>query len=201
MKQYEIKLTSGEADWNEIPVLSIDCEYPGNPDGIRAFAQICYDESALKLHLWTTESETRAVETGTLGSPCEDSCLEFFFCPMENDNRYFNIEFNSNACLFLGFGSSVDNLVRLLPEEGISLFSPDIKTYENGWEIFYKIPFEFIRRFFPDFKAISGKIIRANCYKCSDLGNYPHYLSWSKVSTNPFTFHNPKCFGEMKFIK
>lgn len=197
MKTYQInKFTN----WDDIPIINIDIPYLEIPSNITASAQIAWDDRAILLHLSTTEQQTRAEERGELAAPCKDSCLEFFICPMENDKRYLNIEFNSFGTLFLGIGSSVDTLTRLIIPDGyISTLEPQINKYIGGWEIFYKLPFDFIRRFFPDFEAKDGKTVRANCYKCADLSEPPHYLSWSEVDREHFTFHRPEKFGTMTF--
>ena len=202
MKTYTITKVSGAPDWEKIPALDIGEKYFDTPADMSAEAKIAYDSERIYVRLSTVESETRAVETDPLGSPCEDSCLEFFFCPMEGDNRYFNIEFNSNACIYCGFGSSVNNLVRLAADEDYKFaktFSPNIDLRDNGWNIEYSIPFEFIRRFFPDFQVYGGKKIRANCYKCSDLTVPSNYMAWNPIVGEPFKFHRPECFGEMTF--
>ena len=201
MKTYNILKMSNDRAWSDIPRIDIDIPYLDSPEDIRAYAQIAYNDEAILVHLWTKESETRAVETGETGVPCEDSCLEFFFCPMENDDRYFNIEFNANGCMYLGFASDISNLIRLLPDEiGAGIFEPKIVKKEDGWEIFYSVPYSFIRRFFKDFEVHSGKTMAANCYKCSDLTVPAHYFSWSKVEGDTFTFHRPNCFGKMTFV-
>lgn len=201
MKTYEIHKVSGIVEWDAVPVIKIDHAYMQTPDTIKAYAQICYNEEELLVHLRTVEKNIRAVENGPLGRPWEDSCLEFFFCPEENDNRYFNIEFNSNGCLFLGFGTGLSDRVRLIKADINEVLCPKINLTDDGWEIFYRIPYSFIKGFFPDFKVYEGKIIKANCYKCADFSEPPHYLSWSTVSENPFTFHNFSCFGTMKFVE
>ena len=89
---------------------------------------------------------------GVLGAPYEDSCLEFFFAPMDGDIRYFNIEFNSNRCLYLGFGRCMEDHTRFVHDEGVEILSPKASLTETGWEIFYTVPDKFIRRFFPDFE-------------------------------------------------
>lgn len=200
MKLYEIHKVNRNIDWNNIPVIEIDHPYMQTPSSIKAFAQICYNESEMLVHLRTVEENIRAVENGPLGSPWQDSCLEFFFCPMEKDNRYFNIEFNSNACVCLGFGTGNSDLIRLVKADITEILCPKINFTQDGWEIYYRIPYSFIKGFFPDFDVYDGKTIRANCYKCADLSEPAHYLSWSPVSENPFTFHNSSCFGTMKFI-
>ena len=200
MKQYLIKRMEGTPDWTLLPYLEIDNVRGENPHGITARAQICYNDSEILVHLETKEKDIAANETGLLGSPCRDSCLEFFFCPCEGDGRYFNIEFNVNGCLYLGIGSCVKDLVRLIPDgPKASLLNARIERSEDGWEIFYSVPYEFIRRFFPDFKAFSGKKILANCYKCSESSKPPHHITWSWLDGAPLGFHNTKCFGGMIF--
>ena len=52
---------------------------------------------------------------------------------------------------------------------------------------------------FTVFKAYSGKKMLANCYKCADKSEPPHYMAWSPIVGEPFRFHRPECFGEMIF--
>lgn len=200
MKNYTITRVSGAPDWSRIPAVSMETKYLQTPDNVAAFSQICYDDEGILVHLWIDVPEIRAVETGPYGMPCEDSCLEFFFQPVAGDSRYINLEYNFNGCYYLGLGTGLDDLLRLLPDsDADTLFSPDIHRTETGWEIFYKIPYSFIRRLFPDFAVAAGKTIRANCYACSDLTVPHYYLSWSPVTTDPFTFHRSNCFGIMTF--
>lgn len=204
MKEYVIHRTVGAPDWERIPSLAIDIPYKDSPDDIRAFAQIAYDGEQLYVHLLCEEKYIRAEETGLIGSPCEDSCLEFFFAPNEGDDRYFNIEFNLNGCMYLGFGSGLATLARLLPDADPDPFHPTIRKTDGGWEIYYTVPYAFVRCFFPDFTAVSGKAMRANCYKCSDLTVPAHYFSWNEITWDEsrgerFTYHKPACFGKMIF--
>ena len=201
MNYYKIKRVCDDIDWSEIERLEMVNRYLDTPKEIKAFAQICYNDEGIHLHLWSENDDVRAVERDILGKPYQDSCLEFFFSPMENDTRYFNIEFNSNLCLYLGFGRNLKDHTRLVHEDGARIFSQVAKLTETGWELFYTIPYAFIRRFFPDFEISAGKRIRANCYKCADLTIPSNYLSWSPVSTESFTFHRPECFGVMEFLE
>lgn len=199
MKEYTIQRVDWRPDWSKIPVLCIDQSYRQSPEDIHAFAQICYHADAILVHLWAEEPRIRAVEKGTLGMPCEDSCLEFFFRPVSGDPRYFNFEFNPNGCLYLGMGRSIYDLTRLVPNHGTELFYPEINRLEDGWEIFFQIPCVFIQRFFPNFFIGPKKSIWANCYKCADLTDPPHYYSWNPIESDEFTFHCPNSFGLMRF--
>ena len=159
-----------------------------------ASAQICYDEEALYVRLSAKEKHIRAEYTGPLDMPCQDSCLEFFFCPMEGDNRYFNIEFNPNCCMYLGIGSCLKDLVRLLPAWENVLY-PKAERFFDGWAVTYQVPVSFVRRFFPGFTLESGTIIRANFYKCGELTVQPHDLSWNELAQGEHSFHRPCDFG------
>ena len=198
MKEYTIIKKPENFSWDKVPALII-CEPLEEVEvTIHARAQICYDNEALHVRLSCDEKNIRAELTGVLDEVCNDSCLEFFFSPMEGDKRYINMESNFNGAIYLGFGSNVHTLIRLLPEEPSII--PCTKKTEEGWELSYSIPYEFIRRFFPEFKVYSGKTMRANCFKCADLTEPPHYLTWNP---HPLlecaSFHNPDAFGLMKF--
>ncbi len=200
MREYRIQKVAGAPDWSRIDTLAIDVSYLDSPTFYQAWAQIAYDDECLHVHLFCKEPATRAVETGPLGAPCEDCCMEFFFSPMADDLRYFNIEFNHNGCLYLGLASNLRSLVRLLPEFDTAILGQEIRDTADGWEIFYTVPYEFIRRFFPDFTVYPGKEIRANCFKCADLTEPPHYFSWSPITGDgKLSYHKPECFGKMIF--
>ena len=199
MNYYRIKKVDKEIDWTHVETLEIGCRYFDTPKDLRAFAQICYNDEGIQVHLRAENDDVRAVETGALGAPYEDSCLEFFFAPMEGDVRYFNIEFNSNCCLYLGFGRDRGDRTRLINDEGDETLAPRASLTTSGWEIYYTVPYTLIRRFFPDFEIANGKTMRANCFKCSDLTVPANYMSWSPVTTEDFTFHRHACFGMMEF--
>ena len=198
MKNYDIVKVQEGFNWADIETISLDYKYQSTPPEIKAWAQLCYNDEGLFVHLKVQDENFRAEETGPLGQPYMDSCLEFFFCPSDGDTRYFNIEYNFNKCLLLGFRESLKNADRLIPKNE-NLFNPVTKKTDTGWEIFYQIPFSFVKRYFPDFKAESGKTIRANCYKCTEGLDPGHFLSWSEIKGEPFTFHKPECFGTMTF--
>ena len=197
MKEYTIVKCTGAPNWSTVPALQIDWLYNTDSCEVRAWAQLCYDENALHVKLSAAEKEIRAEHMGPLGEICEDSCLEFFLSPVVGDSRYFNIECNPNGAMYLGFGSNVQNLQRLIAEEPV--IRPQPKRTEDGWEVTYNIPYSFIRLFFPDFSPVSGYKMRANCYKCADLSSHPHWLCWSPVTKQPCAFHNPSAFGWVVF--
>lgn len=197
MKTYTIIRKKENFSWEQVPVLAIDTLLWSPEVPISAQAQICCDDQAMYVRLQAVEPHIRAEEEGPLGKPCEDSCLEFFFCPILGDDRYFNFEFNPNLCMHLGMGPNLPDSVRLLPE--LSLFAPEVTRTTDGWVLEYSIPYSFIRQFFPAFSPASGSAIRANCYKCGDLTVQEHYLAWNPIDLPRPAFHCPQFFGIMYF--
>lgn len=197
MKEYTITRCNGTPDWSTVPALQINELHHTPQVDIRAQAQVCYDDEALYIHMEAEEKDVRATYNGLLDEVCEDSCLEFFFSPIPGDKRYFNIEMNPNGAMYFGFGSNCENLVRLIPEE--PAIKPVINRTEKGWNVTYAFPFEFVRRFFPEFAPAPGGFIRANCYKCGEKTDPKHFMCWCPVVVRPHAFHNPEVFGTMYF--
>lgn len=199
MRTYTITKVTGQPDWESIPALEITESYRRALEDtpVRAWTQVVYNDEALLIRQWALEPVLRKELTGLLDEICEDSCLEFFFCPMSGDKRYFNIECNPNGCLFLGFGPNVDELVRLIPENPSIV--PQVTRTEDGWETVYSIPYSFIRMFFPEFSPTPGYSTRANFYKCGNKTVQPHYLVWNPVPPQRCAFHNPDAFGIVHF--
>ena len=92
----------------------------------------------------------------------------------------------------------MNDLVRLIPEFGVPFESEATRT-SDGWEITYQVPFEFIRRFFPEFSATSGTKMKGNFFKCGDLTVEEHYLCWNEITSDPVSFHRTCEFGILEF--
>lgn len=197
MSEYIIRRTVGIPDWDRIPALPIHNLLWSPQVPICAQGKLCYDDNGIYVKLRADEPHIRAENFGPMDSPCEDSCLEFFFCPVAEDSRYFNIEVNPNGCMYLGFGSGRHDLTRLHPEK--SAIIPHVERFEGGWEVSYCIPYSFIRLFFPGYLPISGSSIRANLYKCGDLTVQEHYIAAFPIDLEKPDFHCPKFFQSLKF--
>lgn len=197
MKEYIVKYSDTPSDWSRIPALEVS-NILWLPDaGVRMTQQVCYDKQALYVRQQAEEPHIRAEHTSELAQVCEDSCMEFFFCPDPDSSRYFNFEWNPNGCLYLGLCSGDGFSVRLHPKKILELFDVHITSTAKGWEIRYRIPLCFIRLFFPEFCLVPGFRFRANCYKCGDKTVQPHYLSWNPCTAETPNFHRPADFGTM----
>ena len=197
MREYTITRISGAPNWSSIPAAAIDNLLWTKEINASAQVQLCCDESALIIRFTSTEDDIRAVNTGLLDQPCEDSCLEFFFSPVAGDKRYFNIEMNPNACMYLGMGTDRYDLVRLMPSK--NPFAPQITREDPTWTLTYRIPYSFIRQFFPAFTDAPGTVIRGNFYKCAELTKIEHYMSWNLIPLTKPEFHCSEYFGLLRF--
>ena len=202
MKEAIICCKNGDIQWENLTVLPIENLVIVDQTDVRAQAQICYDPENLYLHFTAWESEIRAEEEGITGMPCWDSCMEFFFCPQEGDSRYLNFEVNPNGCMHIGYGSSIETALKLVPnrdDREANIFAPEITRFQGGWELTYKIPVSFIRRLYPDFALYSGKTIRANFYKCAEKTSAPHFMTWNVITRRGRSiFHTPAEFGLLR---
>ena len=196
VNSYTIRAVAGEPGWADVPVLEA-ARILWLPDaGIRAFGQFCHDTENLYVYLLAKERDIRAEHTAPLSPVCQDSCLEFFFMP-EDEDRYFNFEINPNGCLYIGFGHGrADNTI-LYRRNLRDLFAIRTARNPDGWEVFYRIPISFLQLFWPGF-TFTG-VLRANVYKCGDLTEHRHYLSWNPVTSETPDFHRPGDFGLMLF--
>lgn len=90
MREYTVRRRPASFSWEQIPPLYIDSLLWSEPVPIRCQARLCYDTDALYIRMEAVEPNIRAEETGPLGTPCLDSCLEFFFCPDPEDDLFRN---------------------------------------------------------------------------------------------------------------
>lgn len=184
-------------DWERVPKLRIDRHLWSDVRSIAPSAQIGWNGEGLHLRLQTREQDILRRFTGLYDMVCQDSCLEFFFCPEETGDRYFNFETNPNGALYVGFGRPGADRARLIRSNWNALFA--VKPYDipGGWGVELHIPVRFIQIFVPEFTLRPGMILRANFYKCGDDTAQPHYIAWNAVDHPTPNFHLPQYFGEL----
>ena len=174
-------------------------EYPYQPD---VKFRAAHTGDAILLHYQVTESSVRAVATADDGRVWEDACVEFFLSPESND-FYYNFECNCAAKLLLhggpaggerpGAAEDVLKSVKRWASLGTEPFEE--RVGECSWEVALVIPASAIFRH--EIADLNGKAMRANFYKCGDLLQTPHFLSWSPIDLPQPKFHCPEFFGEI----
>lgn len=194
MEEYKITRIRGSVNWAEIPQVNIDKVLWTNDAGIQAKGQVCYDYEALYVHMIATEEDIRAEYSEPLSPVCNDSCLEFFF-KIEGEENYFNFEVNPNGCMCIQFGKK--ERFDIVREDGQQYFGVDAKRTPAGWEVFYRIPLEFIRFFHKDF--CFDRNLKGNMYKCGNLTAKKHFVAWCPIDSDTPNFHLPEFFGRMIF--
>ena len=176
-------------------------EYPYQPD---VKFRAAHTGDAILLHYQVTEASVRAVATADDGRVWEDACVEFFLSPESND-FYYNFECNCAAKLLLhggpaggerpGAAEDVLKSVKRWASLGTEPFAE--RVGECSWEVALVIPASAIFRH--EIADLNGKAMRANFYKCGDLLQTPHFLSWSPIDLPQPKFHCPEFFGEIVF--
>ena len=174
-------------------------EYPYQPD---VKFRAAHTGDAILLHYQVTEASVRAVATADDGRVWEDACVEFFLSPESND-FYYNFECNCAAKLLLhggpaggerpGATEDVLKSVKRWASLGTEPFEE--RVGECSWEVALVIPASAIFRH--EIADLNGKAMRANFYKCGDLLQTPHFLSWSPIDLPQPKFHCPEFFGEI----
>lgn len=197
MQQYTIQRVLHTPDWSQIPSLPITKRLWTPECDISASAQLCWNDDGIHVRMHAIEQDIRAEHTAPLAPVCEDSCLEFFFCPVSGDNRYLNIEFNPNCCVFFGIGYGRHDRLRMVPRT--DPFTSIAERTDDGWQITYTVPFSLICELFPDFVPEAGRTMAANFYKCGDLTPQPHYFSWNNIPLKDPDFHCSAYFGQLVF--
>lgn len=196
MKTYIIKKVQApvtEESFKFAEVASINhIQWPDFGAPYQVSARILHTDDALYVNMETDEWPLTALHTGLDGDVCEDSCMEFFFAPDADDNRYFNFEVNPLGALCLGIGK--DRYDRLAPVVDEGMFEIKSIIQKGKWQLFYKIPYSFIKEYF----AKIDNEMMGNMYKCGDNTQKEHYITWSPVGTEEPDYHQSGFFG--KFI-
>lgn len=173
--------------------------YPWDMNGYKPKTEfeLSADEAGFQLLIKIEEGDPRRIETDDQSAVHMDSCVEWFvnFMPGECE-RYFNFETNANGAMYAAYRKDRHDY-QMLTREEISTMQISAKIEEKVWEVSYKVPFELIRRYIPQYQFREGMTIRANFYKCGDGTTLPHYGMWNEFCIEKPDFHRPEFFGEI----
>ncbi len=164
--------------------------------------RLCWNHSGLAVEAVSYETRLRQ-EAETDGKDVwHDSCMEFFFGPVEAEHRYINLEVNPKGTIVMGFGGGKTGRIRL--EETCKprlALSTQIREKEGLWLVRYMISFELLGELFelpPNEEYF--RELQANFYKCGEMTEFPHYGMWSRVESEAPDFHRPEFFGRLKLV-
>lgn len=186
-------------EWQKIDVVNWK-DFPYTPS---VEFRVAHTGDRLLVHYRVTEASVRAVAAQDDGRVWEDACCEFFVQPAEEGN-YYNFECNCTGKLLLHGGvkgdrpSAPEQILKQVQRWASLGTDPfEERMGKCHWELALIIPVSALFRH--DVKDFSGKVMHANFYKCGDLLQTPHFLSWNPIQLPKPQFHCPEFFGKIEF--
>ena len=173
--------------------------YPWDKNGYKpdVIFELGQNETGFIMNIVSVESDPKREKTEHLQFVHEDSCVEWFvnFMP-EKCDRYFNFEVNANGMMNVSFCKDRYGKQNLSLED-ISSLKINTAIYEKYWTVSYRVPFELIQKYIPEYQYNDGMKIHTNFYKCGDKTKLPHYGVWNHIPLEKPDFHQPNFFGEV----
>lgn len=185
------KLDLFDAEWEKANVAEVTrinwSEFPCAP---YTTAKILYNDYGIWVRMQTDEKDILARCTRQNGNVSDDSCMEFFFRPNEDNPHYLNFEFNALTTMYHAIRTDRYNFEN--PQVNNSFF--EIKSYveEGNWIIQYVIPFDYIDKHYGG----HTKTMYGNLYKVGVDTAVRHYATYAPVDSPEPDFHRPESFVE-----
>lgn len=184
---------------------SLDSRNWVGAEGVGVRFLISHDGSAIDLQFFVEEPQVRATHTGFNDPVYQDSCVEFFIAFAGEKGHYYNFEFNCIGTVLGAYGKdrherdrihgSILSKIITRPSLGKKPFG--VREGPVTWKLSIRLPAGvFIHSHIDD---LTGSQATGNFYKCGDLLDRPHYLSWQPVRTPEPDFHQPRFFGKLLF--
>lgn len=163
-------------------------------------AQVSYDNSGFIVKFTVDESNPLAEKREHFAPVNEDSCVEFFvnFTP-DSAKRYINFEVNAGGFMNASFRADRYDSIDLLLEE-VESFNINAEVFDAYWTVEFKIGYDFIKKYYPDFDINNCQYILGNFQKCGDNTETEHYLSYFPIECENPDFHRPEYFQKMNVI-
>lgn len=200
--EYIVKSFSSSADitWDSLERMQIvDCKWSPNPSP-RSSASLAFVENdGFYLRMESEETKPMALYKNFNDPVFLDSCLEFF-ARFDNDSeKYINMEMNSLGTLLSCIGQGGQGREPIIDFTNGKIFEVEPYVSNGKWGVSAHISLSLLSEIYSkDMTGIGvGYGFFANCYKCGDDTERPHYASWSSVLTDTPDFHRPEYFGKI----
>ena len=188
-------------EYQKIGVCNWPSEFPYAPS---VEFGVAHSGDTIYIHYKVSEKTTGAAAGEDLGRVWEDSCVEFFCCPEAESSFYYNIECNCIGTILVCGGPGRHDREKASAEvlAGVQRWSslgrePFAEREEGPWEVALVIPAgTFFKHSVGD---LGGAKMRANFYKCGDLLQTPHFLSYAPIAVANPDFHRPEFFTAIDF--
>jgi len=177
----------------------------------RTSARLLHNERGIHGLFQVHDRYVRCVRTEYHSEVWKDSCVEFFAEPRPG-RGYFNFEFNCGGAFLCNHivdhtrtADGFKQFTKLPWEIGRQirarsslpgLVDPEIAGPVT-WTLQFFLPLTVFENYLGPVGDLSGQTWRGNFYKCAEDNSHPHWASWSSV--DEFNFHQPRCFGTLRF--
>ena len=185
------KLSMFDKAWDNANVAEVTrvnwSKFPYAPN---TTAKILYNDYGIYVQMQTDEEEILAKRTKQNSDVSNDSCMEFFFRPNENDPHYLNLEFNPFGTMYFGYRTDRYNYEN--PDVNNRFFDMESYVEEGNWILQYFVPFSFI-------DSLCGghtKKMYGNLFKVGVETAVKHYVTYAPINTPEPDFHRPESFVE-----
>ncbi len=173
------------------------------------YVKIAYDDEHIYVMFRVEDNYVRAVAQQHQDSVCTDSCVEFFFAPVDDVAKgYFNLEMNCGGIMLLHFQTIPRQDQVPLAENAVNKIKvahsmpknvdPEI-TEPTTWTVEYALPISILSDYLEIIKPASGVAWKANFFKCGDDTSQPHWITWAHDDHPQPDFHRPQAFGKLAF--
>ncbi|MHB1483473.1 MAG: carbohydrate-binding family 9-like protein [Saccharofermentanales bacterium] len=158
------------------------------------------DGEKLRIRMMAYESEIRCEVRDDNGNVWEDSCMEFFVRPYDDDPRYVNFEMNPAGAMIMSIGAdrNTRNPIIFKYKNELNL---ETKIEEGFWTVEFEVPFCMLNDIYGKPADTIIDKIYGNFYKCGDKTKYPHFGMWSDIDSEIPDFHRPEFFGTLVLEK
>ncbi len=197
MKVYNTYAFENEINWQEVPEEKLGFFLWDSAAEYNVYFKMCFLKGeGIALRMRCDETQLRAEGKVRDDRVWEDSCMEMFLCPFEHRNEYVNFEINCKGVYLSQFGFTRENRVFI---KELTDIQADVKTEitPDGWSLEAFVPCRLISEVFGEEFTADKCSIKGNFTKCGDLTEYPHYGSFSQLSTLDFGYHNPGLFAKI----
>ena len=208
-KSIEINSDWNKEIWSNTKPISINNFMGKKPSHFpKTAVKLRYDKDNIYVIFTVDDNYIKAVETETHGRVWEDSCVEFFFTPGTDTERYFNFEANCKGVFLFNYhlnnnetnGSvSLEDCKKITISPSLTRSVEQESTEPENWTLEYSIPIAILSKYMKVDQPKPGATWRANFYKCADKSSHPHWLTWAPIDYPQPKFHLPEFFGELNF--
>lgn len=197
--------------WSPANIAKLEWHWPGSKGSLPIVeAKLLHDGRTIYGIYRVQDHSVLATATEYNAMVCQDSCVEFFFRPLQ-DKGYINLEMGASGAHlsyyiwnhkrtkegYEGYEPLSPELGSMMPTLGTTGVVPTEDVRDQTWQMRFQVPVTVPEHYLGKLGDLSGQTWTGNFYKCGDGLKHPHWLAWQGVPV--LNFHLPDSFGFLKF--